>query len=70
MDIGHLLMTSGFIMQTIDTDEIVVRYPTMFELMNDLKGMGESNAAWNRSLTISRDTLLAASVIYEQLYGN
>lgn len=61
---------AGFSMQTIDTDEVIVRYPSMFELMGDLQGMGESNAAWNRSVHISRDTLLAASAIYEELYSN
>jgi hypothetical protein len=35
-------------MLTVDTDEIVVGYPSMFELMWDLKGMGENNAAYNR----------------------
>ena len=47
-DIGSLLTRAGFTMLTIDTDEIVVGYPSMFELMWDLKGMGESNAAFNR----------------------
>lgn len=56
-------------MLTIDTDEIVVRYPTMFELMEDLKGMGENNAAYNRPLHISRDVLMAASAIYKEMYG-
>lgn len=37
-DIGSLLTRAGFSMLTIDTDEIVVQYPTMFELMWDLKG--------------------------------
>jgi hypothetical protein len=35
-------------MLTVDTDEIVVGYPSMFELMWDLKGMAENNAAYNR----------------------
>lgn len=56
-------------MLTIDTDEIVVGYPTMFELMEDLKGMGEGNAAFNRPLHISRDTLMSAAAIYKELYG-
>jgi hypothetical protein len=47
-DIGSLLTRAGFTMLTVDTDEIVVRYPSMFELMWDLKGMGENNAAYNR----------------------
>ncbi|XP_023246476.1 arginine-hydroxylase NDUFAF5, mitochondrial [Copidosoma floridanum] len=39
-DIGSLLTKAGFAMLTIDTDEIVVGYPTMFELMWDLKVLG------------------------------
>lgn len=31
--------------------------------------MAESNAARNRKLHLKRDTLLAASAIYEELYG-
>ncbi|KAG8192910.1 hypothetical protein JTE90_025619 [Oedothorax gibbosus] len=54
----------------MDTDEIKVNYPTMFELLEDLRGMGETNAAWNRKLHIRRDTLLAASAIYSEMYGN
>nr|XP_018915100.1 PREDICTED: NADH dehydrogenase [ubiquinone] 1 alpha subcomplex assembly factor 5 [Bemisia tabaci] len=69
-DIGSLLNRAGFTMLTIDTDEIVVGYPSMFELMQDLKGMGESNAARRRNLHLSRNTMLAAASIYETLYGN
>ncbi|KAG5866554.1 hypothetical protein JTB14_012958 [Gonioctena quinquepunctata] len=69
-DVGNLLTRAGFTMLTIDTDEIVVRYPSMFELMWDLKGMAESNAALNRSLHLHRDTQFAASAIYQQLYGS
>ncbi|XP_054284718.1 arginine-hydroxylase NDUFAF5, mitochondrial-like [Macrosteles quadrilineatus] len=68
-DIGSLLNRAGFTMLTIDTDEIVVGYPSMFELMWDLKGMGESNAARNRSLHLSREKMLAAAAIYQELYG-
>ncbi|XP_026480349.1 arginine-hydroxylase NDUFAF5, mitochondrial-like [Ctenocephalides felis] len=68
-DIGSLLTQAGFVMLTIDTDEIIVGYPTMFELLNDLKGMAENNAAWNRPLHLHRDTLLAASSIYKEMYG-
>ena len=37
----------------------------MLELMHDLKGMGENNAAWNRKTLLHRDTILAASSIYQ-----
>lgn len=56
-------------MLTIDTDEIQVGYPSMFELMWDLQGMAENNAALNRPLHLSRETMLAAASIYKELYG-
>ncbi|XP_011502528.1 PREDICTED: NADH dehydrogenase [ubiquinone] 1 alpha subcomplex assembly factor 5 [Ceratosolen solmsi marchali] len=68
-DIGALLTDAGFTMLTVDTEELIIGYPSMYELMWDLKGMGESNAARNRKLHLSRDTLFAASAIYNQLYG-
>lgn len=37
----------------------------MVELMQDLKGMGENNAAWRRKTLLHRDTILAASSIYQ-----
>ena len=37
----------------------------MLELMHDLKGMGENNAAWNRKALLHRDTIMAASSIYK-----
>ena len=37
----------------------------MLELMHDLKGMGENNAAWNRKTLLHRDTILAASSVYQ-----
>ena len=69
-DMGGLLTQCGFTLTTIDIDDIIVNYPNMFELMNDLKGMGESNAAWRRRSYLHRETLLAAAAIYQQMYGN
>ena len=68
-DIGALLTRANFTMLTIDTDEIVIGYPSMFELMWDLKGMAENNAARNRKLRLNKDTILAAAAIYKELYG-
>jgi len=42
-----------------------VGYPSIFELMEDLKGMAENNASWRRKVRISRDTLFAAAAIYK-----
>lgn len=68
-DVGMLLNKANFNMLTIDTDEIVVGFPSMFELMWDLKGMAESNAAFNRPLHISRETMMAAAAIYKDMYS-
>lgn len=67
-DLGGLLNRAGFTMLTIDTDEIVVNYPTMFELMYDIKGMAENNALINGRTHLNRDTLLAAAAIYSHFY--
>lgn len=69
-DIGALLNRAGFTMLTIDTEDMVIGYPNMFELMYDLKGMAENNAAFNRPLHLGRDVLMAASSIYSELYKN
>ncbi|KAM4695143.1 arginine-hydroxylase NDUFAF5, mitochondrial isoform 2-T2 [Discoglossus pictus] len=68
-DLGSLLGRAGFHMLTVDTDEIQVQYPGMFEVMKDLQGMGESNCAWNRRTLLHRDSLLAAAAIYKEMYG-
>jgi len=68
-DLGGLLNSNNFTMLTIDTDDLKVRYPTIFQLMRDLKGMGENNAAINRKLHLHRETILAANAIYYDLYG-
>jgi NADH dehydrogenase [ubiquinone] 1 alpha subcomplex assembly factor 5 len=43
-DIGALLQGAGFKLLTVDVDPITVRYPSLFELLHDLRTMGEGNA--------------------------
>ncbi|SAL98377.1 hypothetical protein [Absidia glauca] len=69
-DISRLLSRAGFTLTTVDVDEIQVNYPSAFELMDDLKAMGESNAVLSRRPFLKRDTLLAAASIYKELHGN
>ncbi|XP_042188790.1 arginine-hydroxylase NDUFAF5, mitochondrial isoform X5 [Callorhinchus milii] len=69
-DLGNLLGGAGFNMLTLDFDEIQVNYPGMFEIMEDLQGMGESNCAWTRKPLLHRDTMLAAAAIYKEMYGS
>ncbi|CAG8657384.1 1818_t:CDS:10 [Acaulospora colombiana] len=68
-DVGSLLSRAGFTLTTVDVDDLVVNYPTMFELIQDLRAMGESNAVITRRPFLKRDTLLAAASIYKELYG-
>ncbi|KAF9062221.1 S-adenosyl-L-methionine-dependent methyltransferase [Rhodocollybia butyracea] len=69
-DVSNLLGRAGFTLLTVDIDEVKVAYPSMWELMDDLRDMGESNAVVGRRHTIHRDTLAAASAIYKELHGN
>lgn len=69
-DVGALMQSAGFSMLTLDTEELVIRYPSMFELMWDLKGMGESNAVLKRPLRLNKDTMFSAATLYDKLYGN
>ncbi|XP_041468964.1 arginine-hydroxylase NDUFAF5, mitochondrial-like isoform X2 [Lytechinus variegatus] len=69
-DIGNLLSRSGYNMLTVDKEELQVNYPSMYELMHDLKGMAENNASWSRKNYLQRDTMAAAAAIYKDMYGN
>lgn len=70
-DIGGLLQSAGFKLLTVDVDDIVVDYPSIFELMEDLQAMGESNAVMGRDAGgIGRDVLLASDATYRALHGN
>ena len=70
-DVGGLLQSAGFKLLTVDVDDIVVDYPSIFELMEDLQAMGENNAILTREGgPLGRDVLLAADSIYRTLHGN
>lgn len=47
-DVSNLLGRAGFTLLTVDIDEVKVTYPSMWELMDDLRDMGESNAIVGR----------------------
>ncbi|KAJ1928142.1 hypothetical protein IWQ60_002309 [Tieghemiomyces parasiticus] len=64
-DMTDLLARAGFALTTVDVDEVVIDYPSPIHLMQDLQAMGESNA-----VLLRRDTLLAASSVYQALHGN
>lgn len=47
-DMSRMLTRAGFTLTTVDVDEIQVNYPSAFELMQDLRAMGESNSVLSR----------------------
>lgn len=69
-DVGNLMQNAKFKLLTIDVEDIVVDYPDMFALIEDLHAMGESNAVKMRPSSIPRSMLVAASHIYREMHGN
>lgn len=75
----NLLTRAGFALTTVDVEDIVVEYPSMFHLVEDIEAMGDSNGilvryAQAKLLDVSdrfrnpfvkRDTLIAAASIYQ-----
>jgi NADH dehydrogenase [ubiquinone] 1 alpha subcomplex assembly factor 5 len=47
-DASALLQRAGLTMLTVDVEDISIGYPSMFELVEDLKDMGEGNAILGR----------------------
>lgn len=48
-----------------DVDEVTIGYPSIYEVMDDVRGMGESNAAAQRTHYLPREVMAAAGAIYE-----
>ncbi len=70
-DAGALLQRAGFALPLADIDTIVVTYEDIFSLMQDLRGMGETNAVHQRRKTFVRqETLMRAGEIYAQEFSD
>ena len=70
-DVGSLLQRAGFKMLTVDVDDVIIDFPSMFALMTDLQAMGEGNAVVEREKgPIAKDVLMAAEAVYRELHGN
>ena len=66
-DLGGLLQRADLKMPVVDIDQIMVSYPNVLTLMEELRGMGESNAVQDRSRHFTaRSTLKAAAEFYPQ----
>ncbi len=70
-DLGALLQRAGFALPVVDKDTITVRYSDPFRLLQDLRGMGESNAVLERRKTpLKRQTLMAAMAKYLERFAD
>jgi SAM-dependent methyltransferase len=64
-DLGRLLQRAGFALPVTDIEPVIVRYASMFALMQDLRAMGATNALTVRSrVPLRRAVLLRAAEIY------
>jgi SAM-dependent methyltransferase len=70
-DLGALLQRAGFALPVTDVDRVVVRYGSMFGLMQDLRRMGATNVLLaRRSTPLRRATLLRAAEIYARDFAD
>jgi len=69
-DLGGLLQRAGLALPVSDTDRLTVAYPSMFELMADLRAMGAANTLVERSrLPLTRAILGRAAEIYAERFS-
>jgi SAM-dependent methyltransferase len=60
-DVGRLLQRANFSLPVADSDRIEVRYAEPWKILDDLRGMGESNAVLlRRKQPLRRQTLMSA----------
>ncbi|HAQ36432.1 MAG: SAM-dependent methyltransferase [Maricaulis sp.] len=70
-DLSGLLQRAGFALPVSDVDRFTVRYDTMFGLMQDLRGMGETSVLSGRSRTPARRALFVkAAEIHAQRFAD
>jgi NADH dehydrogenase [ubiquinone] 1 alpha subcomplex assembly factor 5 len=70
-DMGALMQRAGFALPVVDSDIITVDYSHPIKLMQDLRGMGASNAVHSRlKLPTRRQVILEAARVYQEKYGD
>ena len=69
-DAGYLLQRAGFALPVVDAETVTVTYPDLFRLLQDIRGMGETNAVERRSRTPVRRALFwEAAKRYAETYA-
>jgi len=69
-DFSMLLQRAGFALPVVDAYPLTAEYDTLFDLIKDLRGMGETNAVALRSKKASpRQLFMKSAEIYQDQYG-
>ena len=70
-DLGSLLQRAGFALPVVDSEVLTVRYPSMFELMRDLRAMGATNSLSERQRRPTPTRLFTrAAELYRERFSN
>jgi SAM-dependent methyltransferase len=70
-DIGALLQRAGLALPVVDSDRVTVRYASIFDLMQDLRRMGATNAlVERRRAPLRRATLVRLGEIYAERFSD
>jgi hypothetical protein len=70
-DLGGLLQRAGFALPVADSQPFDVSYPSVVELMRDLRAMGETNVMRDRLRRPTRREMLArAAALYAERFGD
>lgn len=62
-------LSTAFRLVTVDTEDVMVGYPSLMDLMKSLQCMGESNAAYSRHSYLRKSVIRRAEEIYRQEYS-
>ena len=69
-ELGALLQRAGFALPVVDSEIVTVSYEHIFKLMNDLRGMGESNVIAARDKRyVGKEFFLRAGQHYMQNFA-
>jgi NADH dehydrogenase [ubiquinone] 1 alpha subcomplex assembly factor 5 len=70
-DMGALMQRAGFALPVVDSDIITVHYSNALKLMQDLRGMGATNATYNRLMKPTRrGVIMEAARIYHEKFAD
>ncbi|MFT6559415.1 methyltransferase domain-containing protein [Sneathiella sp.] len=70
-DAGALLQRAGFALPVSDVETITLKYKTPFDLLKELRGMGEANALLDRQKSFTgRKVLMRMAEIYFEKYAD